>query len=110
MWVRMVVGFDQDGLLIPKWREAFIQFGASEGELTIEEQEVEALRRRSLVARLRVSGKDMLPLLADVVLRYAHERVIHLSGIAQDEPFNRWHAQAWRIEVLSPYKLPEADA
>ncbi|MFZ6864761.1 hypothetical protein ACO0K7_19230 [Undibacterium sp. Ji67W] len=28
MWVTMVVGFDRDGLLIPKWRDAFLQPGA----------------------------------------------------------------------------------
>lgn len=28
MWFTMVVGFDRDGLLIPKWRDAFLQRGA----------------------------------------------------------------------------------
>jgi hypothetical protein len=102
MLVRLVVGFDPDGLQIPKWREAFQQRGAHEGELTIQEQDVPQLRRRALVARLQVSTEDQLPQLVDVVVRYAKERVIYLSGISEEEPWRRWRAQAWRIEVIEP--------
>lgn len=101
MWVTMVVGFDRDGLLIPKWRDAFLQRGAHLAELTVEEEEVGKLRRRALVAHLTIQGKDVTPPLMDAVVRYAKERVLHISGIAQDEPFNRWRAQAWRMEIAS---------
>lgn len=40
MRARMIVAFDKDGLLIPKWSDAFLSHGALEGELTIEDEEV----------------------------------------------------------------------
>lgn len=101
MWVRLIPGFDEDGLVIPKWRDAFIQRGAQEGELTIGDEEVTGLRRRALVARLTVSGKEVYPPLVDVIVRYAKDRTMTLSGISEKEPWNRWHAQAWRMEVIA---------
>lgn len=109
MWVRMVVGFDKDGLLIPKWRDAFMLRGAPEGMLTIGEQEVEKLRRRALVARLTHGGPDIVPPLVDVVVRYARDRTLVLSGISEEEPWNRWMAQAWRMEVLHLMRPPIAE-
>lgn len=101
MWVRLVPGFDRDGLLIPKWRDAFLLRGAPEGELTIGDEEVVQLRRRAQVARLTINGQDVLPPLVDVVVRYARDKMMTLSGISEEEPWNRWRAQAWRMEVMS---------
>jgi len=101
MWVRMVPGFDPDGLLIPKWRDAFTQRGALEGQLRITEEEITGLRRRALVARLNDGKQDVLPPLVDVVVRYANDRMLTISGISEVEPWNRWCAQAWRMEVIA---------
>lgn len=75
--------------------------GAHEGELTIGDIELEQLGRRTLCARLQLNGADVVPPLVDVVIRYAKDRALTLSGISQDLPFNKWHAQAWRMEIVS---------
>lgn len=106
MWVRMIVGFDKDGLLIPKWRDAFMLRGAFEGEFTVDEEHVEPFRRRALVARLQVAGIDVVPPLVDVTTRYAKNKMMTVSGISEEEPFNRWKAQAWRMEILSTDTQP----
>ena len=110
MWVKMIVGFDRDGLLIPKWRDAFLAHGAQLAELTVEDEDVELLRRRAVVARLTIQGKEVTPPLVDAVMRYAKERALTISGFTQDEPFNRWRAQAWRMEIVSIHRPPAEES
>jgi hypothetical protein len=102
MWVKMIFGFDKDGLLIPKWRDAFQLHGAFVGELSLQDEDVPQLRRRAAVARLTIRGKDVTPPLIDAVLRYAKDQALTVSGIAEHEPWNRWKAQAWRMELTTP--------
>ena len=110
MWVSVVLGFDQaDGQLIAKWREAFQRHGELMGWMTSSEEYVQELRRHTQVTRLRnLNGEDVLPRLADSFVRVAGGRKMNASGIAQDEPFNKWHAQAWRMEIIS-LDRPEPD-
>lgn len=30
--------------------------------------------------------------------------MLHISGIAQDQLFNRWRAQGWRMEIASIFR------
>src|SRR5471030_2115166 len=60
-------------------------------------------------ARIRVENMDILPPLVDALTRFAEGRVMNVSGTAQDEPFNKWRSQAWRMEIISlekPLKAP----
>lgn len=104
MWVTMVIGFDRDSLLIPKWRNAFLQRGAHLAELTVEEEEVGscAVEQWGAPDDPR-QGCDAAS--GRCVVRYAKDRVLHISGIAQYDPFNRWRAQAWRMEIASLSRL-----
>lgn len=102
MWVNVVLGFDEaDGQLVAKWREAFQRHGALEGEFVQEEEWVADLRRHTSVARVKAQGKDVLPPLYDALCRVARGKVMNVSGIAQREPWLKYHAQAWRMEILS---------
>lgn len=101
MWVSVVLGFDSDGQLIPKWREAFQRHGELVGELTHGEEFVKELRRHTMVSRLRANGQEVLPPLADSVVRVALGKNLNASGITTDGLFNKWRPQAWRMEILS---------
>jgi hypothetical protein len=113
MWVSVVLGFDEsDGQLVAKWREAFQRHGTLMGEFFQEEEWVEDLRRHTSVARIKLYGKDVLPPLLDASTRVARGKTINVSGIAAREPWHKYHAQAWRMEVISidepPADLPVA--
>ncbi|MYM92826.1 hypothetical protein [Duganella vulcania] len=108
MWARVVFGFDLDGLVVVKWREAFIWQNALEGEFSIGQEYVQELHRHTCVARLRVDGRDVLPRLADADARFAQGRIMNVSGISQREPWNSWYVQSWRMEFLSLDGRPPA--
>ena len=67
MWVSVVLGFDPDGQLVAKWREAFQRHGQLMGEFTHGEEYVKELRRHTMVSRLRMDGQDVVMPLAGVV-------------------------------------------
>jgi hypothetical protein len=111
MWVSVVLGFDaQDGQLIAKWREAFQHHGELVGEFFHGEEYVEELRRHTSVSRVVREGKDILEPLADSFVRVARGGAMNASGISKDFCFNKWHPQAWRMQILSidgpPTDLP----
>jgi hypothetical protein len=101
MWVSVVLGFDPDGQLVAKWREAFQRHGELLGEFTHGEEYVKELRRHTMVSRLRLDGQDVLQPLADSVVRGALRRKLNASGIASDGLFSKWRPQAWRMEIVS---------
>jgi hypothetical protein len=101
MWVSVVLGFDPDGQLIAKWREAFQRHGELMREFTHREEYVKELRRHTMVSRLRTNGQEVLPPLADSVVRVAVGKTLNASGITTDGLFNKWRPQAWRMEILS---------
>src|SRR5476649_2643413 len=108
MWVSLVLGFDQDGQLVAKWREAFQRPGELLGEFTYGEEYVKELRRHTMVSRLRVDGQDVLPPLADSMVRVVLGKNINASGIANDGMSGKWRAQAWRMEIVSMDRPPSA--
>ena len=55
-----------------------------------------------MVARLLDDTRDVTLPLYDVVIRYAQNDDLAISGIARDEPFDKWRPQAWRMKVLNP--------
>eukprot|EP01133_Synstelium_polycarpum_P000044 gene44-57_t len=101
MWVSVVLGFDPDGQLVAKWREAFQRHGQLMGEFTHGEEYVKELRRHTMVSRLRMDGQDVLMPLADSVVRVVLGKNINASGIASDGMSGKWRAQAWRMEIVS---------
>lgn len=102
MWVSVVLGFDSDGQLVVKWREAFQRHGELVGEWSHGEEHVKELRRYALVSRLRVDGVDVLPPLVDAVVRVGLANNINVSGISRHNPLSgKWTPAAWRMEVVS---------
>ena len=100
MWVSVILGFDPDGQVVERWREAFQRHGELVGELSITDEYVAGLRRHTSVARLRVAGEDIVPPLADSVVRVIRGKVINMSGISSDFTTNKWRSQAWRMQIL----------
>lgn len=100
MRVSVILGFDRDGQVVVKWRESFQRHGVLEGELSIREEEDKSLRRHTMVARLLDGATDLTPPLYDAVVRFALNDDMSISGIARDEPFDKWRSQAWRMKIL----------
>lgn len=102
MWVSVVLGFDPDGQKVHKWREAFQRHGTLEGWFTHGEEYVKVLGRHTQVARVRADGQDVLPPLADAVVRVAEGRRMNATGIAEvSELSSVWRVQSWRMEIIS---------
>jgi hypothetical protein len=105
MWVSVILGFDSDGQVVERWREAFQRHGELVGELSIGEEYVASLRRHTSVARVRVAGEDILQPLADTVVRAFLGSGINISGVTSDPVFNKWRPQAWRMQILPTQKI-----
>lgn len=40
--------------------------------------------------------------------RFAKGRVMNVSGTAQNEPWNKWRSEAWRMEIVSLNAPPKS--
>ncbi|GIZ51089.1 hypothetical protein NCCP691_11030 [Noviherbaspirillum aridicola] len=93
----------RDGIQVPRWQLAQLQPVA--GELRIEENKDELLRRFLRVARLLGCtapdlGRDMLPPLVDAAVIYIKGDRISISGFERGE-MSQTYAQTWLVETVT---------
>lgn len=88
------------GKRVPHHRLHWLTFDIL-GDLTIEQEYAQDLRRSSQVAKLwKLDGSGLvLPALLDAQLVYVREDRMVLRGIECDDLFGRFTAQAWWVKV-----------
>ena len=100
------VRFENQGHLIPKWREATTCSNYLDGDFRLSQELVSPFRRYADVARFRdVGGMDLVPPIIDAVVRHLIEGELAITGLEFNAESDCWTAQSWRVRLVSARML-----
>lgn len=93
--------YEDGGRPVGKWREAFEHALVTRGDLILEAAFVRELNSHMNVATLRSEDGIQHTLLRAEVL-YMKEEFLTITGLEHDMLYNKYSAQTWHVEILTP--------